>query len=350
MQVLIVEPMKAPYVKDIDEGLESLQREVGGFIEAHYPFEDEVAIICNEEGKLDGLELNRALRGDDGEIYDIIAGTFMVVGLTEDNFGSLTPEQIATYTEKYRVPEMFLMRGGHIMAIPVGAVSYEPKQKSEYEEVRNGYCLVVRRDDDPIDPRKFDDNFGKLVCFDRYWSGDNHDFKDKDAFLMDRLVAHFGDQEKAEDFWDKMEQENLCDPEKVRDDHILEEISKDHVILPVYMYRHSGDTISTEPFSDPWDSGQIGWIYADRNSIVAQFGDMNDFTIPLAKQLLENEISTWNDYIMGENYSYDLVNEKTGEVVDDGFWTGDIESLKAFAFNSAPMLDKQAPVKDGDTR
>ena len=66
--------------------------------------------------------------------------------------------------------------------------------------------------------------------------------------------------------------------------------------------------------------------------------------------VLENEVSTWNDYITGENYSYDLVNEKTGEVVDGGFWTGDIESLKAFVFKSAPMLDKQTPVKDGDTR
>ena len=90
MQVLIVEPMKPPYVKEIGEELEDLQHEVGGYIEALYPFDDEVAVVCNEEGKLDGLELNRALRTDQGEIYDIIAGTFMVVGLTEESFGSLT--------------------------------------------------------------------------------------------------------------------------------------------------------------------------------------------------------------------------------------------------------------------
>lgn len=51
MQALIVEPMKPPYVKEIGEELEDLQHEVGGYIEAIYPFEDEVAIICNEEGK-----------------------------------------------------------------------------------------------------------------------------------------------------------------------------------------------------------------------------------------------------------------------------------------------------------
>ena len=157
MQALIVEPMKPPYVKEIGEELEDLQHEVGGYIEAIYPFEDEVAIICNEEGKLDGLQLNRALRTDQGEIYDIIAGTFMVVGLTEESFGSLTPKQIAKYTELYKVPEVFLMRDGRITAIPVAPTIYEPVQKSEYEEVRNGIRLVVRRDEDPIDPRRIND-------------------------------------------------------------------------------------------------------------------------------------------------------------------------------------------------
>ena len=57
-------------MKEIGEELEDLQHEVGGYIEAVYPFEDEVAIVCNEEGKLEGLDLNRSLRGDDGEIYD----------------------------------------------------------------------------------------------------------------------------------------------------------------------------------------------------------------------------------------------------------------------------------------
>ena len=111
----------------------------------------------------------------------------------------------------------------------------------------------------------------------------------------------------------------------------------------MYLYRHSGDTVSTEPFSDPWDSGQIGWIYADRASVAAQFGDMNDFTIPLVKQVLENEVATWNDYIMGENYAYDLVNEQTGEIIDGGFWTGDVESLKAFAFTFSFFVSSPFP-------
>ena len=67
--VLVVEPGKEPYTKEIDSGLESLQHEVGGYIQAVYPFEPPVAIICNEEAKLEGFPLNRALRDEDGDIY-----------------------------------------------------------------------------------------------------------------------------------------------------------------------------------------------------------------------------------------------------------------------------------------
>ncbi len=116
--VLRVEPDKAPQKITIDSGLESLQREVDGWIEAVYPFEDPVAIVCNEEGKLDGLPMNRALRDEDGHIYDIIAGSFLVVGLTDDNFGSLTPDLMRKYSEKFRTPEAFLSIGGKILVFP----------------------------------------------------------------------------------------------------------------------------------------------------------------------------------------------------------------------------------------
>ena len=56
-------------MKEIASGLESLQHEVGGYIEAIYPYKDPAALVCNEEGKLEGLPLNRALRDEDGDIY-----------------------------------------------------------------------------------------------------------------------------------------------------------------------------------------------------------------------------------------------------------------------------------------
>ena len=74
MKVLMVQPGEIPHETDIEPGLESLQAAVDGPIQAVYPYEDPVALICNEEGKFLGLPLNRALRDDTGEIYDIIAG------------------------------------------------------------------------------------------------------------------------------------------------------------------------------------------------------------------------------------------------------------------------------------
>ena len=106
------------YLKEIDPGLHSLQAEVGGDIAATYPFSDPVELVCNDEGKLIGLELNRGLRDEDGNLYDIMAGTFLVVGLSEDSFTSLTPEQVQKYTEHFKQPEQFISLNGQIIALP----------------------------------------------------------------------------------------------------------------------------------------------------------------------------------------------------------------------------------------
>ena len=118
MKVLRVEPYKPPYGKEIDSGLESLQSEVGGWIQAVYPFEDPVAIICNEEGKINGMELNRALRDENGEVYDVIAGTFLIVGLGEENFTSLPNDLIDKYKEVFAQPEVFLQTNSGLLVMP----------------------------------------------------------------------------------------------------------------------------------------------------------------------------------------------------------------------------------------
>lgn len=119
ISVLAVEPMKAPYIKEIEPGLESLQKEVGGLIQAVYPYEDMVAVICNEEGKMNGLPLNRAIYNDDKEMTDIIAGTFLVVGLGEENFTSLSDGLQKKYADIFKNPEEFVRLGNEIVAIPV---------------------------------------------------------------------------------------------------------------------------------------------------------------------------------------------------------------------------------------
>lgn len=119
MDVLLIKPFMYPQKVKIGCELEDLQAAVGGDIEAVYPFNDPVAIICNEEGKFNGSELNRSLRGEDGEIYDILAGDFLVTGLTEENFGSLSPELMKKYEEHFHQPEMYIRLGRSIMALPV---------------------------------------------------------------------------------------------------------------------------------------------------------------------------------------------------------------------------------------
>ena len=120
MQVVVVEPKKKPMVQDIDAGLESMRKIVGGSIQAIYPFDEPVALICNEEGKLLNLPLNRALRDDEGNVYDIISGTFFLCAAPPDSdrFAGLTDQQVKTYMERFAMPEMFLNVGGDLFVLP----------------------------------------------------------------------------------------------------------------------------------------------------------------------------------------------------------------------------------------
>ena len=117
MKVLKIEPNKKPIIIDLDCSLSSLQQVVSGYIEAIYPFRDDVAIICNEEAKMLNLPFNRALRDTNDNVYDIICGTFLVVGLTSDNFGGLSEDLIQKYSNYYNRIESFVIIGHRIIAI-----------------------------------------------------------------------------------------------------------------------------------------------------------------------------------------------------------------------------------------
>ena len=130
MRILKVEPGKAPYETQIGDDLQSMQALVGGYIQAVYPFEQPVALVCCESGKLDDLPLNRALRDSDGDIYDIVAGNFFIVGLGESDFTDLPHELAEQFAERFRQPEMFLRVDDKIVAAPMldeqaqGGMSY----------------------------------------------------------------------------------------------------------------------------------------------------------------------------------------------------------------------------------
>ena len=118
MTVLAVLPGKAPERMELDGSLESMQEFVGGTIQAVYPFSDPVAIICNDEGKLMGLERNRALRDEDGKVYDILCGPFFICGLGEEDFASLPEDLLKKYAQRFQYPELFLRIGESLMVVP----------------------------------------------------------------------------------------------------------------------------------------------------------------------------------------------------------------------------------------
>lgn len=108
MTVLLVEPMEKPRLVTIDHTLEEMQRLVGGYITCTYPWEDLVGLVCNDDGIALGLPLNRMLKDEDGNIYDIIKGAFFLVGLSRDDFCSIPEELAEKYTELFRYPEMYM--------------------------------------------------------------------------------------------------------------------------------------------------------------------------------------------------------------------------------------------------
>ena len=124
MKVLVVRPMEMPEVQEIDHTLSAMQELVGGTIQAVYPFDDPVALVCNDEGKLLGLPWNRALTDDHGVPYDIVCGTFFLAGIAEDDFASLTDRQIEKYTDYYRREV--------VLSVPMGPKT-QKKEKHEYE-------------------------------------------------------------------------------------------------------------------------------------------------------------------------------------------------------------------------
>ena len=158
MNVLVVEPMKKPYMKDIDSGLHSLQQEVGGYIEAIYPYEDLVGLVCNEEGKMEGLPLNRAIYSKSGEMFDVIAGTFLIVGLSEENFSELSGELAEKYAMLFESPEMFYSINDQLEVQKVEAPAAEQtSEEAEHQDLKQRqYSIYQLKHSDELHGIRFE--------------------------------------------------------------------------------------------------------------------------------------------------------------------------------------------------
>ena len=116
MKILIVEPGNHPRETDIDGSLESLQKTVGGYIQAIYPFEDEVAVICDDEAKLKSdTQWNRLLP----EIGDVIKGTFFIAGLGDEDFTDLSAELTEKFKERFWDIELFIPTPNGLMPVVI---------------------------------------------------------------------------------------------------------------------------------------------------------------------------------------------------------------------------------------
>ena len=166
----------------------------------------------------------------------------------------------------------------------------------ETEEVGK-YQIDVIQDTNPESPREWD-NIGTMVCFhNRYTLGDKHNYKHKDF-----------------NCWDEMEKE-IIQNENVG------------VILPLYLYDHSGITINTTGFNCPWDSGKIGFIFVSKKKIREEYNVkyVTKKVIEKIEKLLVGEVNTYDQYLTGDVYGYRITNTETDEELDScwGFYGSD---------------------------
>ena len=131
IRVVYCEPGRLARVTEIGTQLKDLQEAVGGgFIETFYPFEDEMnaLVVCNDEGKFNGMRPCRAIYGEDGKVEDIVFGPFFICGCGGENFESLGDEQLKYFKERFLFPESYFRAGDEIRAVP-----YDPRRKREKE-------------------------------------------------------------------------------------------------------------------------------------------------------------------------------------------------------------------------
>ena len=153
---------------------------------------------------------------------------------------------------------------------------------------KDGLRFSIFSDPDPLNPREEWDNIATMALFhNRYRLGDKVDFSSRDF-----------------DSWKEMEK-------------YIKKNNKNAVILPVYMYDHSGITISTSPFGDPWDSGRIGFVYVTKEMIEKYCGTASRYWKKQAKKIIDGEISTYDLYLRGDVYGFKLEKVDGEEVIEE---------------------------------
>ena len=190
-----------------------------------------------------------------------------------------------------------------------------------YTEDYHSYIINIYCDLDPENPREWD-NFGTMVCkHRRYTLGDIQISGDTIDWLANKLNI---------DDLDEWVNKHVSDAPAVYCNEVLyaliAEIEKDNILLPLYIYDHSGITMNTTGFSCPWDSSQVGFIYVSKDEICKEFGwkYLTKKRINRAKEILRNEVNTYDQYIRGDVYGYTII-DPSGNLFDScwGFYPND---------------------------
>ena len=131
IKAVFIQPGKPPEMIEMENSLKGYYALVGDPIQAVYPFEDDAVRICNDEGKLNGLPLNRAILDRNGKVSDIIAGNMIIcrAPVGSEDFASLTPAQARKYSDRFRRPEIFMKTPDGIMVTRLHLVTLTKTDK-----------------------------------------------------------------------------------------------------------------------------------------------------------------------------------------------------------------------------
>ena len=229
------------------------------------------------------------------------------------------------------------------------------------------YKLKIEVDDMPLNPRKDYDNFGHMICWhSRYSLGDEHNY-DEPKELLRQMIRETLTADEVIDYMKKAKLDDLrliysrsdrewqlqdeyngkwfneytffpgtlkgsdmakeCVLELLPINALKELADRKNVILPLYLYDHSGITMNNDGFSCPWDSGQVGWIYASHQEVKDEYGNLRRESLDKAESLLRGETKTYDHYSCGECYGF-ILEEKGQEA--DSVWgfLGDLREIK----------------------
>ena len=187
--------------------------------------------------------------------------------------------------------------------------------------------LSFYNDCDSEDPRRWDPP-ATMLCWSRSYSlGDKNNYDDIHDVLYYLCEQYNLD---AESICAYKDDENTA---KQRDRRIMEDL-KEHVCVKfLYLYDHSGITISLEDFRDPWDSGIVGIIFMDKQTTIENFPNADDISwYVIAEEHIRDEVREYDQYITGDIWGYTLEKVTTCECCGKEE-TEDIDSMGGFYGN-----------------